>query len=97
MSKVKAVKTNDIKKGTPIVTNQLGHQVSGTMEDNLRGNTRMITTNGSEIGLFDEMGSVYAWNIVSAKIDGIFVPVELTDKQNKDRQKIEAASTLFGG
>ena len=99
MTKVKSVKTNDIKKGTPIITKQLGgRQVSGTMEDNLRGNTRFIHTKGSEIGLFDEMGSVYAWDIVSAKVDGIFVPVELTDKQIKDRDRITRLNTdLFGG
>ena len=83
------VKTNDIKKGTPIMTNQLGYQVSGTMEDNLKGNTRMIKTNGSEIGLFDEMGSIYAWNIVSAKIDGEWVSVELTNKQIDAKSKQE--------
>ena len=42
--------TNNIKKGTPIKTNQLGVVVSGTMEDNKKGNTRLIKTNGSEIG-----------------------------------------------
>jgi len=99
MTKVKSVKTNDIKKGTPIMTKQLGRQVSGTMEDNKKGNTRLIHTKGSEVGLFDEYGSVYAWDIVSAKIDGIFVPVELTDKQIKTRDKYrnDQLVSLFGG
>ena len=60
---MKTVKTNDIKKGTPIRTTQLGALVSGTMEDNLKGNTRLIHTKGSEVGMFDEYGSVYAWDI----------------------------------
>lgn len=78
------MKTNDIKKGTPIKTNQLGAVVGGTMEDNARGNTRLIKTNGSEVGLFDEYGSVYAWNIVSAKnSDGNWETIELTENQIK--------------
>ena len=80
---MKTVKTNDIKKGTPIRTTQLGALVSGTMEDNLKGNTRLIHTKGSEVGMFDEYGSVYAWDIEEAKIDGEWVQVELPDKQRK--------------
>ena len=39
------MKTNEIKKGTPIKTTQLGEIVSGSMEDNMKGNTRLIKTN----------------------------------------------------
>ena len=52
------MKTNDIKKGTNIRTKQLGVIVSGIMMDNMKGNTRLIKTFGSEVGLFDEVGSV---------------------------------------
>ena len=83
--------TNNIKKGTPIKTNQLGVVVSGTMEDSKKGNTRLIKTNGSEIGLFDEYGSVYAWNIVSAKNeDGNWETIELTQKQIETQKLNEA-------
>ena len=76
------MKTNDIKKGTEIKTKQLGASVSGVMMDSLRGNTRMIKTNGSEIGMFDEIGSVYATDIILAKNDkGEWEKVEHTDKQ----------------
>jgi len=79
------MKTNDIKKGTEIKTKQLGTPVSGVMMDNLKGNTRMIKTNGSEVGLFDEMGSVYATDIILAKnSEGVWEEVEHTDKQSKD-------------
>ena len=79
------MKTNDIKKGTEIRTKQLGVSVSGVMMDNLKGNTRLIKTHGSEVGLFDEMGSVYATDIISAKnSDGKWEDVEHTDKQGKD-------------
>jgi len=81
------VKTNDIKKGTEIRTKQLGVSVSGVMMDNLKGNTRLIKTNGSEVGLFDEVGSVYATDIVMAiNSDGIWENVEYTDKQIKSIQ-----------
>ena len=84
---MKYIKTNDIKKGTSIRTNQLGYFVNGVMEDNNKGMTRLITTKGSEIGLFDEMGSVYAWNIVEAYVDNEWCPVELTDKQIEHRKQ----------
>ena len=78
------MKTNDIKKGTEIKTKQLGASVSGVMMDSLKGNTRMIKTNGSEVGLFDETGSVYATDIIAAKnSDGVWEDVEHTDKQSK--------------
>ena len=78
------MKTNDIKKGTEIRTKQLGVSVSGVMMDNLKGNTRMIKTNGSEVGMFDEIGSVYATDIIMAvNSDGVWEDVEYTDKQIK--------------
>ena len=77
-------KTNDIKKGTKIRTKQLGVSVSGVMMDNLKGNTRLIKTFGSEVGLFDEIGSVYATDIIMAVTsDGVWEDVEHTDKQIK--------------
>ena len=78
------MKTNDIKKGTEIRTKQLGSVVNGIMMDNLKGNTRLIETFGSEVGLFDEIGSVYATDIIAARnSDGDWEDVEHTDKQGK--------------
>ena len=77
--------TNDIKKGMRVRTTQLGAPVTGVMLDSLKGNTRLIETKGSEVGLFDEMGSVYATDIIAAKnSDGEWEEVEHTDKQGKD-------------
>ena len=82
--------TNDIKKGTSIRTKQLGVTVSGVMMDNMKGNTRLIETFGSEVGLFDEIGSVYATDIVMAEnSEGIWEDVEYTDKQIKSIQTRE--------
>ena len=78
------MKTNDIKKGTEIRTKQLGVSVSGIMMDSLKGNTRLIKTFGSEIGMFDEVGSVYATDIIMAvNSEGVWEDVEHTDKQAK--------------
>ena len=79
------MKTNDIKKGTNIKTKQLGVSVSGVMMDSLKGNTRLIKTFGSEIGLFDEIGSVYSTDIIMAEnSDGVWEDIDHTDKQSKD-------------
>ena len=45
--------TNEIKKGMKVRTTQLGTPISGVMMDSLKGNTRLIETKGSEVGLFD--------------------------------------------
>ena len=83
------IKVNDIKKGTTIKCNQLGVPVTGIMLDSLRGNTRLVDVKGSEVGMFDEMGSVYAWNITAAEINGEWVSVELSDSQKTARDRIE--------
>ena len=75
--------TNEIKKGMKVRTTQLGTPISGVMLDSLKGNTRLIETKGSEIGMFDEMGSVYAYDIVAAEVDGEWVAIEHTEKQLK--------------
>ena len=78
------MKTNDIKKEKEIKTKQLGVSVSGVMMDSLKGNTRLIKTFGSEIGMFDEVGSVYATDIIMAvNSEGVWEDVEHTDKQAK--------------
>ena len=66
-----------------VKTTQLGVPVAGIMMDSKKGNTRLIDTKGSEVGLFDEMGSVYAYDIVAAEVDGEWVNIEHTDKQLK--------------
>ena len=84
------MKTNDIKKGMKIKTNQLGMLTSGKMSDSKRGNIRMIYTHGEEVGMVNEMGSVYAWNIIEVfnEDKDKWEQVEHTDKQLKDKQRI---------
>jgi len=85
--------TNEIKKGMKVRTTQLGAPVSGVMMDSKKGNTRLIETKGSEVGLFDEMGSVYAYDIVAAEVNGEWVNVEHTEKQLKLKASV---SQLWG-
>ena len=80
------MKTNEIKKGTRF---RLRNGWEATMEDNRKGNTRMATVEG----IFTEMGSVYAHDIVSVLIDHTWQPVTTNDKQAKCRA-LNAA--LFG-
>ena len=81
--------TNDIKKGTKVLSVQLGVPVSGIVMDNKKGNTRLIDVKGSEVGLFDEMGSVYAHDIIEAKIDDAWIPVTHTEAQLKLKQQVK--------
>ena len=84
------MKTNDIKKGMNIKTGQLGTPVSGVMLDNLRGNTRLVDVKGSEVGMFDEMGSVYAYDILMVEVDGEWQEVEYTEAQLKLKKQVSA-------
>jgi len=72
------IKTNDIKKGDRI---QLRNGWYATMYDNKRGNIRMAEVEG----IYTEIGSVYAHNIVMAKVDGGWQQVEHTKQQKKMR------------
>lgn len=80
--------TNDIKKGMEIKSIQLGVPVTGIMMDNRKGNTRLVDVKGSEVGLFDEMGSVYAHDIVAVKVDGEWEDVDHTMQQIKMKMNI---------
>jgi len=84
------MKTNDIKKGTKIKSVQLGTPVTAIMMDNLRGNTRLVDVKGSEVGMFDEIGSIYSHDIVRAQDEnGEWQEVEHTTAQIELRAKID--------
>ena len=84
------MKTNEIKKGMRIKSVQLGTPVTGIMMDNMKGNTRMIDTKGSEIGLFDEIGSVYSHDIIEVEVGDRWFKVEHTDKQLKLKEHVKS-------
>ena len=82
--------TNEIKKGMRIKSVQLGVPVTGIMMDNLKGNTRLVDVKGSEVGMFDEMGSVYSHDIIVVEVDGNWVDVTHTEKQLKLKQTLSS-------
>ena len=84
------MKTNDIKKGMNSKTGQLGTAGSGIMLDNLRGNTRLVDVKGSEVGMFDEMSSVYAHDILMVEVDGEWEDIEYTEAQLKLKKQVSA-------
>ena len=56
--------TNELKKGAEVL---LASGMRAQIEDNKKGNIRMATVYGAEVGLFTEMGSVYAHDILQYK------------------------------
>ena len=82
--------TNEIKKGMKIKSVQLGVPVTGIMLDNTKGNTRLVDVKGSEVGMFDEMGSIYSHDIVEVEVDGFWIAVEHTEKQLKLKQTLSS-------
>tara|TARA_E500000318_G_scaffold79970_1_gene74970 strand:+ start:180 stop:416 length:237 start_codon:yes stop_codon:yes gene_type:complete len=73
----------DIKKGDKILHSHLGTQppVSGVvMESPVQGRgirtTILVNVKGSEIGLFDETGSIYVNEILKVFRDDNWLPVE---------------------
>ena len=62
----------NLKKNDKILTMQLGTPVSGKLLESPRQgnglkNIVLIFTNASEVGLFDEHGSIYARDILKVK------------------------------
>ena len=82
--------TNEIKKGMKIKSVQLGVPVTGIMLDNKKGNTRLVDVKGSEVGFFDEMGSVYAHDIILVEQNSNWVEVTHTEKQLKLKQTLSS-------
>lgn len=70
------MKTNDIKAGMKV---QMRNGWYGIMKDNMRGNTRMVEVHGHYV----ETGSVYASNIVKARVDNVWHDIEHTAAQKK--------------
>ena len=85
------MKTNDIKKGMKIKSVQLGVPVTGVMMDNMKGNTRLVYTHGSEVGMVNETGSVYSHDITMANVAGNWVKIKHTEKQLALKDAVEKA------
>ena len=69
------IQYKDLKKNDEVKTTQLGTPITGKLiESPKQGRglkkTILIWTKGSEIGMFDEHGSVYAHQVQQVKRDG---------------------------
>ena len=58
-----------IQKGTKLITNQLGVPTRAVAMESIKQGkgfkkTQLVDVKGSDIGLFDEMGSVYVQDII---------------------------------
>ena len=71
------MRTNEIKKGTEIRTRQGFKTI---MADNMKGNIRMVKVDGI---CGEEIGSMYAHDILEVLVDGKWVAVEHTKEQEK--------------
>ena len=74
------IKYKDLKKKDEVKTTQLGQPISGKLlESPKQGRglkrTLLIWTKGSEIGMFDEAGSVYAHQVTEVRRDGAWQQV----------------------
>jgi len=86
---------NDMKKG------QLGITKDGVrfrIEDNKKGNIRLATVYGSDVGMFDEMGSIYTSDIAYLTMpNGTTERLEKTPAQAKQSAKTaQLMRGLFG-
>jgi hypothetical protein len=92
------VEYKDLKNKDEVRTTQLGTPVSGKLlESPKQGRglkkTIMIQSKGSEIGMFDEAGSVYAHQITEVKRDGAWQQVTGQPKtQDQDEMLAQLAT-----
>lgn len=81
--------TNEIKKGmkVKVFLEFVGKEVDGIMMDNKKGNSRIVHVKGSQVGLVDEMGGVYGYNITKVvNDDGTTVDIVHTEQQLKSKE-----------
>ena len=74
------IEYKDLKKKDEVRTTQLGEPVSGKLLESPKQGKGLkkailIFTKGSEIGFFDEAGSVYASDVVQVRRDGAWQDV----------------------
>ena len=74
------IKYKDLKTNDEVKTTQLGTPVSGKLlESPTQGRglkrTILIYSNGTEVNLFDDTGSVYAEDVAQVKRDGTWQQV----------------------
>ena len=92
------MKYEDLKKGDKILTKQLGTPISGELLESPKQGKGLkkailIYSNGEEIGMFSEAGSVYATDILKVNREGTWHNVTGqpdTEDQEKMLEALEA-------
>jgi aconitase B len=89
----------DLKKGDKILSKQLGTPISGKLlESPKQGKglkkTILIYSNGEEVGMFSEAGSVYATDILKVNRDGTWHNVTGQPNSNNVDQMLEDLEAL---
>ena len=89
----------DLKKGDKILSKQLGTPISGKLlESPKQGKglkkTILIYSNGEEVGMFSEAGSVYATDILKVNRDGTWHNVTGQPCSNDVDQMLEDLEAL---
>jgi hypothetical protein len=86
---------NDMRKGQ---TGTLKDGVRFRIEDNKKGNIRMATVYGADVGFFTEMGSIYTSEIAWVDMpDGTLQRLEQNPRQAKQAKKTAALmKAIFG-
>ena len=74
------IKYKDLKKNDEVKTTQLGPPVTGKLlESPVQGRgvkrTILIMSNGSEVGAFNDHGSVYAHEVKKVKVTDFFIAI----------------------
>lgn len=86
---------NDMKKGQ---TGTLKDGIRFRIEDNKKGNIRLATVYGADVGLFTEMGSIYTSEIAWVDMpDGTRQRLEQSTRQAKKAKKTaDLMKAIFG-
>ena len=89
------IKYKDLKKNDEVRTTQLGPPVSGKLlESPVQGKgvkrAVLIMSNGSEVGLFNDHGSVYAHEVKEVKRDGSWQQVTDQPRTNATEKFLDA-------
>ena len=93
------MKYEDLKKGDKILTKQLGTPISGELLESPKQGKGLkkailIYSNGEEIGMFSEAGSVYATDILKVNRDGTWHNVTGQPNSNNVDQMLEDLEAL---
>ena len=95
------MKVKEIKKGDKILHSHLGTQppVSGVvMESPVQGrgvrSTILVDVKGSEVGLFDEIGSIYTSQILKVFRDDNWLPVEQQNFRSNESRALCRIRTM---